>query len=175
MFIRQAIEADAAAIHAVHTAAFRDQNPAGTAEIPEARLVGELRADGDLIPALSLVAERDGEVIGHACSSAARVAEDTGAAVGFGPLGVLPELQRSGAGSALVHATLGAANALGFAAVVLLGDPKYYSRFGFVLASTLGITPPVPDWAPHFQARALTAYTPSIHGPFRYSPAFERL
>ena len=94
MFIRQATDADTAAIHALHTAAFRRHNAAGTAEIPEARLVGELRADGDLIPALSLVAERGGEVIGHACSSPGRVAGNAGAAVGFGPLGVLPEFQR---------------------------------------------------------------------------------
>ncbi|MDT8911588.1 N-acetyltransferase [Amycolatopsis sp. PS_44_ISF1] len=173
MILRRATDTDAEAIHAVHSAAFHD--PAGGGEVAEARLVDELRADADLIPALSLVAERDGVVVGHACCSPGRLGEDQASTVGFGPLGVLPEFQRGGVGSALVHATLAAADALGFAAVVLLGAPDYYSRFGFVLASTLGITPPVPDWAPHFQARTLTAHHPSVRGPFRYSPAFDRL
>ncbi|WP_033293854.1 GNAT family N-acetyltransferase [Amycolatopsis jejuensis] len=175
MLIRQSGTDDAPAIHAVHTAAFRVHNPEVTGEIPEARLVNGLHADGDLIPALSLVAVQDGQVIGHACASPAHLENDRTSAVGFGPLGVLPDHQRSGAGSALVHATVGAANALGYALVVLLGDPGYYSRFGFVLADTLGITPPVPEWAPHFQALPLAGYTPENRGAFRYAAAFDRL
>ncbi|MBB4688596.1 GNAT family N-acetyltransferase [Amycolatopsis jiangsuensis] len=175
MLIRQATADDAPMIHVLHNAAFAPHNPGVTGEMPEARLVEGLRGDGDLIPALSLVAVRDGEVIGHACASPARLGDDPASAVGFGPLGVLPAHQRSGAGSALVHATVGAANALGRSLVVLLGSPAYYARFGFVLAETLGITPPVADWAPHFQALPLAAYTPGDRGAFRYAPAFDRL
>ncbi|GAA3572664.1 N-acetyltransferase [Amycolatopsis ultiminotia] len=175
MLIRQADDADAPAIHALHTAAFRPHNPDVSGELPEARLVDELRGDGDLIPALSLVAVRAGQIVGHSCASPARLGDDPESAIGFGPLGVLPDRQRSGVGSALVHATVGAANALGKSLVVLLGNPAYYSRFGFVLAGTLGITPPVPDWAPHFQALPLAAYTQRNRGEFRYSPAFDRL
>jgi putative acetyltransferase len=150
-------------------------NPGVTGEMPEAKLVGGLQADGDLLPELSLVAVREGRVIGHACSSPGRIGDDAKSAIGFGPLGVLPEYQRTGAGSALMHATVGAANALGLSLVVLLGSPEYYSRFGFVLAGTLGITPPVAEWAPHFQALPLGAYRPENRGEFRYAPAFDRL
>lgn len=175
MQIRQSAAADASAIHAVHTAAFRARNPGVTGEMPEAKLVTELIADGDLLPALSFVALLDGEVIGHSCCSPSRLGEDPESALGFGPLGVLPDQQRGGAGSALVHATIGAANALGYGLIVLLGDPGYYSRFGFVLAEKLGITPPVAEWAPHFQALPLAAYHPENRGPFRYAAAFDRL
>lgn len=175
MQIRQSTAADAPAIHAVHTAAFRVHNPNVTGEMPEAKLVTELTADGDLLPALSLVAVRDGEVIGHACSSPGRLGDDPNSAIGFGPLGVHPDRHRGGAGSALVHATIGAANALGYRLIVLLGDPGYYSRFGFVMAEKLGVTPPVPEWAPHFQALPLAAYTPENRGAFRYAAAFDRL
>ncbi|WP_406638037.1 GNAT family N-acetyltransferase [Amycolatopsis sp. WGS_07] len=175
MQIRQSTADDAPAIHAVHTAAFRPHNPNVTGEIPEAKLVTELTADGDLLPALSFVAVQDGEIIGHACSSPGRLGDDPNAAIGFGPLGVHPDHQRSGSGSALVHATIGAANALGYGLIVLLGDPGYYSRFGFVLAETLDITPPVPEWTPHFQALRLAAYDPVNRGAFRYAAAFDRL
>ncbi|MEW2501541.1 GNAT family N-acetyltransferase [Amycolatopsis sp. CA-161197] len=172
MLIRRAVRADETAIRAVHTAAFAQP---GLTTVPEALLVDGLRADGDLIPELSLVAERDGQVVGHVCSSPAKLGQDHRSAVGLGPLGVLPEFHRGGVGSALVHTTLGAADALGFGLVVLLGDPGYYGRFGFVLAEQLGITPPVPEWARHFQARALTAHQPENRGAFSYAPAFERL
>ncbi|MGW7539426.1 GNAT family N-acetyltransferase [Amycolatopsis sp. NPDC054798] len=175
MQIRQSTADDAPTIHALHTAAFRVHNPDVTGEMPEAKLVTELTADGDLLPALSLVAVRDGEVIGHACSSPGRIGDDPNSAIGFGPLGVHPGQQRSGAGSALVHATIGAANALGYGLIILLGDPGYYSRFGFVLAETLDITPPVPEWAQYFQALPLAAYDRAIRGAFRYAAAFDRL
>jgi putative acetyltransferase len=165
MLIRRELTADREAVHAVHTAAFQRS--------AEARLVDDLRTDGDL--ALSFVAWRGTELIGHVCCSPARVGDDPRVALGLGPLGVLPAHQRTGAGSALVHSVLAAADVLGYGLIVLLGNPAYYSRFGFVLASTLAITPPDPAWAPHFQARTLTAYTAAQAGAFRYAPAFERL
>ena len=73
-----------------------------------------------------------------------------------------------------MHGVLAAADALGAPEVVLLGSPGYYSRFGFVLAAPLGITPPEPGWTPHFQMRRLTAWD-GASGAFRYAAAFERL
>ncbi|KDN23345.1 GNAT family N-acetyltransferase [Amycolatopsis rifamycinica] len=172
MLIRRETAADRAAIHAVHSEAFRREPGITPAEAP---LVDELRAEGDLIDALSLVAVRDGAVVGHVCCSRARVGDDTTAAVGLGPLGVLPAHQKSGVGSALVHAVVGAADALGYGLVVLLGNPAYYSRFGFVTASDLSITAPDPQWGPHFQARTLAAYEPTQAGAFEYAPAFSRI
>ncbi|MFI5587934.1 GNAT family N-acetyltransferase [Amycolatopsis sp. NPDC051758] len=172
MLIRRETPADQAVIHSVHSAAFRREPGVTPVEAP---LVDELRADGDLVDALSLVAVRDGEIAGHVCCSRARVGDDTTSAVGLGPLGVLPAHQAAGVGSALVHAVLGAADALGYGLVVLLGSPDYYARFGFVTASTLLITAPDPAWGKHFQARTLTGYKPTQAGAFEYAPAFSRI
>jgi putative acetyltransferase len=175
MFVRRETPEDRAAVHTVHSAAFRREPGVTPVEAP---LVDELRADGDLIGALSFVAVRDGEVVGHVCCSAARLGGGTGGtggAVGLGPLGVLPAHHGDGVGSALVHTVLGAADALGHGVVVLLGDPRYYARFGFVLAAELGITPPEPRWAEHFQARPLAGYASTQTGAFTYAPAFSRL
>ncbi|MGM1060451.1 GNAT family N-acetyltransferase [Saccharothrix sp. Mg75] len=167
MLIRRETAADTDAVRAVTEAAFAAR-PGG-----EAWLVGALREDAGWIPALSLVAEVDGEVVGHVVCTRATVGDAP--ALGLGPLGVRPDHQRAGVGTALVHTALGVAEGLGEPVVVLLGDPAYYSRFGFRPAADLGITPPVPEWAPHFQVRALTAWTPSLRGPFRYAEPFDRL
>ncbi|WP_329055510.1 N-acetyltransferase [Amycolatopsis sp. NBC_01488] len=172
MLIRRETPADRTAIHAIHRDDFRREPGVTPVEAP---LVDELRADGDLLDALSLVAVRDGEVVGHVCCSRARVGEDTTSAVGLGPLGVLPGHQATGVGSALVHAVLGAADALGYGLVVLLGNPAYYARFGFVTASTLSIAAPDPAWGKNFQARTLTGYQPTQAGAFEYAPAFSRI
>src|SRR5262245_42688095 len=109
MLIRRETTADRSAVHAIHTEAFRREPGVVPVEAP---LVDELRADGDLVDALCLVAVRDGELVGHVCCSRARVGEDTTAAVGLGPIGVLEAHQAGGVGSALMHAVLGAADAL---------------------------------------------------------------
>jgi putative acetyltransferase len=95
--------------------------------------------------------------------------------LGLGPLGVAPEHQRGGIGQALVHAVLGAADALDEAIVVLWGHPTYYPRFGFRPASEYGINPAGGTGSEAFQARTLTAYRPEIRGAFRYSAAFDNL
>lgn len=177
MLIRRELPSDADAIRAVHLAAFAkpatDDAPAREGTL-EADLVDDLRADGDLVGECCLVAEVDGAVAGHVAISRAFVA-DQPVLVALGPLGVLPEVQRVGIGSALVHATLGAADALGEPAVVLLGHPTYYPRFGFGPAVDHGITPP-QDWGPqYFLLRRLHAWGDGLSGPFRYAPAFERL
>ncbi|PSL58332.1 putative acetyltransferase [Saccharothrix carnea] len=167
MLIRRENAADVQAIHDVTEAAFAAR-PGG-----EARLVGELRADPGWIPALSLVAELDGATVGHVVCTRGSVGDFP--ALGLGPLSVLPSHQRSGVGKALMHAVLGAADALDEPLVILLGDPAYYSRFGFVPASTYDITPPDPTWTPYFQARTLTTYTPALTGPFTYATPFTTL
>ena len=59
--------------------------------------------------------------------------------------------------------------------VVLLGDPGYYGRFGFVAGTSIGITPPEPAWGRHFQARPLHAWRPDLAGAFRYAAPFDEL
>lgn len=139
----------------------------------EATLVGWLREDEGWIPELSLVAEVDGDVVGHVVCSRGRL-DDT-PALGLGPVSVLPGRQGGGIGSALMHGVLAAADARHEPVVVLLGDPAFYGRFGFVPAASLGITPPEPAWGDHFQARPLTAYDAQLRGTFRYAAPFDRL
>ena len=164
---------DVDAIREVHAAAFAAQAPAGAVPV-EAGLVDALRADPGWLPALSLVAcDPGGAVVGHVTCTRATVAGRP--ALGLGPLGVAPAAQRTGVGSALMHAVLGAADALDEPLVALLGHTAYYPRFGFVPAADLGIEAPDPTWGAHFQARPLTAHTPSLRGPFRYATPFTTL
>ena len=100
---------------------------------------------------------------------------DSGPVLAVGPLSVHPDHQGRGVGLALMHTLLGAADALDEPLVVLLGDPRYYSRFGFRLAEEYGIMPPVPEWRPHFQVRTLTAFTPELRGQFTYAEPFDRV
>jgi len=193
VLIRREGETDAEAIRAVTAAAFArpgalgqapsaqgppGQAPPGQAPLgqapPEVRLVDELRASGAWIPALSLVAiGPGGDVTGHVLCTRGYVADVP--VLALGPLGVRPDRQRAGVGSALMHAVLGAGDALGEPLVALLGDPGYYARFGFRLGREYQITPPVASWQPHFQVRLLTAYRPSARGMFRYAEPFDRL
>ena len=76
--------------------------------------------------------------------------------------------------AALMHAILGAADALGEPLVALLGDPGYYCRFGFELSTAYQITPPQPEWQPHFQVRVLSEYQPRLRGMFTYPEPFDR-
>ena len=121
--IRPAEPRDAAAVRAVHRDAF--PTPA------EADLVERLEEEGDAV--VSLVAERQGEVVGHILLSRMRVAGDGRAfrALGLGPLAVLPPFQRCGIGSDLIRGALAIAAATGEELVFVLGEPEYYERFGF--------------------------------------------
>ncbi|MCT2588041.1 N-acetyltransferase [Actinophytocola sp. S1-96] len=114
-----------------------------------------------------------GGVVGHVVCTRAMVGGVP--VLGLGPLGVLPEWQRAGVGSALMHAVLGAADALDEPVVVLLGHTGYYPRFGFRPAVELGIVPPVAEWVAHFQARPLSAYRSAIRGDFTYAAPFRDL
>jgi putative acetyltransferase len=173
MLIRRETPADAGSIRAVITAAFTLPGPPGAAP-PEATLVDELRAGPAWLPPLSLVAcAPGGDIVGHVLCTRGQL--DGQPALGLAPLSVHPGHQRRGVGSALMHAVLGAADALGEPLAALLGDPAYYARFGFVPARDYRIRPPVPGWEPHFQVRALTAYQDSLSGTFRYPGAFDRV
>jgi putative acetyltransferase len=173
MLIRRERPSDMDTIRKIHTAAFAKAAPPGRTPV-EAGLVDALRESGDWLSPLSLVAEWPaGEVVGHVVCSRAHVGEEP--ALGLGPLGVRTDVQRQGVGHALMHAVLAAADALDETVAVLLGHTDYYPRFGFRPAAEYGITPPVPEWGPHFQARTLTAYRPSITGEFAYAAPFNAL
>ena len=137
-------------------------------------LVDQLRDGPAWLPPLSLVAiGTGGTVIGHVLATRGHVGPMP--ALGLGPLGVHPDHQRRGVGSALMHAVLAAADALDEPLVALLGDPAYYTRFGFWPSADYHIMPPVAHWQPHFQVRPLTAYDPVLRGTFTYAEPFGRL
>jgi putative acetyltransferase len=172
MLVQRETSAHIAAIRTVTAAAFaRPGEPDRTCA--EATLVDDLRAGDAWLPMLSLVAIDSTGVVGHVLASRARV--DSAPVLAVGPLSVHPGHQGRGVGQALMHALLGAADALDEPIAVLLGDPRYYSRFGFRLAEEYGIAPPVPEWRQHLQARTLTAFTPTLRGRFRYAEPFDRM
>ena len=166
--IRAETPADHARVFAVQRAAFGQDD--------EAELVVALRAEAH--PQLSLVAELDGRVVGHAFFSpvSARPPDLLPPACGFAPLGVHPDQQARGVGSALVRAGLAGCAELGWQAVFLVGNPAYYGRFGFVPASRFGLRYGVEALEPAFQARELRpGALRACRGRVRYHPAFERL
>jgi putative acetyltransferase len=129
--IRQERAQDRAAVRAINESAFGG--------VEAANLVDALRAAGAVT--LSLVAEAGGTPVGHLLSSTVSIAAPScpGEAVALAPMAVLPERQGRGIGSQLVRAGLAALKAAGVGAVVVLGHPKYYPRFGFVPASRFGL------------------------------------
>lgn len=168
MIVRAELPRDREAVAAVHAAAFATEDGSKPVEVG---LVERLRADGDVLAGLTLVVEDDGAVVGHVVCSRGFVEDRP--TVALGPIGVLPAKQRQDVGTTLMAAVLAAANAFDEQAVFLLGDPGYYGRFGFVLASAVGVRPPVAEWVEHFQVRRLDAWDGSLHGTFRYPDAFE--
>jgi putative acetyltransferase len=164
--IRPESQSDIVAIHAVEVAAF-----GGGAE---ATLVDALRDSGDDF--VSLVASVNDEIVGHICFSRVAI-EGTSSAGRFSalaPLAVVPAHQRRGLGSMLVRTGLDACRQRGVDAVFVVGDPAYYSRFGFVAASSVGVKCEfeVPDDA--FRMIELRAGSVSA-GVLRYPAAFHAL
>ncbi len=124
----------------------------------EARLAVALRAaDADT---LELVAELDGRIVGVAMFSPALANLADGRDVpglGLGPVAVLPDYQNRGIGGALIEAGLDYVRTLGPSYCIVLGDPDFYSRFGFEPAPPYGFEMPGPLKAGWLQVRDLKA------------------
>jgi putative acetyltransferase len=119
-------------------------------------IVNALRKSEHL--SVSLVADDDGVIIGHAAASPVTVSDGATGWYGLGPVSVVPERQRQGVGSRLVVQALTTLRSLGAAGCVVLGEPGYYSRFGFHLKHTL-VLPDVPSG--YFQAVSFGGALPS--------------
>ena len=146
----------------------------------EARLVELLRTSPAYIPDLALVAEVDGTVVGHILFTVVAVedrpAGETTPALALAPMAVAPAHQRTGIGTALARAGLERAETRLEAAVIVLGHPDYYPRFGFRRASAFGIVPPWPDIPDEaFLVLPLPAYTGRCRGVVVYPPAFDEV
>lgn len=172
MLIRQEEAGDELSIGEIHAEAFRSiGNP--EAIPPEVGLIDELRASSAWIPTLSLVAVEDQQIVGHVVCTRAHVEDEP--VLGLGPIGVRVARQNRGIGMGLMRAVIGAADELDEPLIGLLGSTTYYSRFGFVPSSDMGIQSPDPRWGDHFQTLRLAAYRSSITGPFTYADPFELL
>jgi putative acetyltransferase len=129
--VREERPADIEAIRAVNLQAFGQSG--------EGLLVDALRSNDGVL--LSLVATRNGDVLGHILFSPVTVRSGreqiTGA--GLGPMSVLPGHQRQGIGGKLVEAGKQKLHGLGLPFIVVLGHPEYYPRFGFEPASRYAI------------------------------------
>ena len=165
MPIRTEKEKDRAAVRAVNESAFETS--------AEAELVDRLRTQAR--PHISLVADHGGTIVGHIMLTPVVLPGHTELKImGLAPMAVSPENQSKGIGSELVRAGLEECKKLGFAAVVVLGHPKYYPRFGFTPASRVGIgcEYEAPDEA--FMALEIQpGYLGRASGTVKYHPAFE--
>jgi putative acetyltransferase len=142
--IRPEAPSDEDAISTVITAAFRHAEHSGG---NEAEIVAALRSTESL--AVSLVATLDDSIVGHIAFSTVLIDGMDEGWFGLAPVAVLPEHHRKGIGSALVEAGLAHLRSVGASGCVVLGDPSYYARFGFVVDSALRLEGVPPEY---FQA-----------------------
>jgi putative acetyltransferase len=127
LLIRKETPEDIDAINEITIAAF---NTLEISEHTEQFVVKALRNAGVLI--LSMVAELDGEVVGHIAFSPITISDGTPDWYGVGPLTVKPEIQRTGVGSALMWEGLAQMHAMRAKGCCLVGHPEYYRKFGFI-------------------------------------------
>jgi putative acetyltransferase len=135
-------------------------------------LVDLLRAAGRL--SVSLVAETGGVVIGNIAFSPVTVASDVCGA-GLAPLAVVESHRRQGVAAELARAGLEACRAAGFGWVVVLGEPTYYSRFGFRAASEFGLYDEYGGGSAFQCVELIPGAMPAEAGLVRYAPEFASL
>jgi putative acetyltransferase len=144
LVVRPVTPKDFAAIHAVEAAAFRQEH--------EALIVEAVRTQGAAL--VELVAEEEGEIVGHVLFSR-MTTEPLTRVAGLGPVAVDPKAQGRGVGAALCRAGIETLRAMGADAVVVLGHPTYYPRFGFSAEAAQLIASPYAG-RPSFMALQLT-------------------
>lgn len=142
----------------------------------EAKLIAGIRESENFIPELSLLAEKDGEIIGHILFSIVYIETLEGEipTLALAPMAVIPEFQNQGIGSLLVREGLKKCQELGYKHVTVLGHPNFYPKFGFVPSVSKEIHAPfkVPEevfMVIELEKDSLT----KIHGKVKYPPAFD--
>ena len=164
--IRAASDADLTAICGVQEHAFGGPQ--------EARLVAMLHQAGKAV--ISLVAVRDGILVGSIVFSRVSIggAPKELQALGLAPMAVLPELQRTGIGSELMDEGLKQCASAGYDAVVVLGDPRFYSRFGFSRASDYGLENEYGAQEEFMVAEPRAGALVGVEGLMQYAPEFRQ-
>lgn len=165
MQIRPERPADRDAVHRVEREAFGQPNEADLARI----------LHDTVTPVVSLVAEDAGSICGHVIVSPVTLSDAPTAPPlgGLGPIGVLPDRQGQGIGGALVEAALASCRELGWEAVFLVGDPRYYVRFGLQFAAPMGFRYGHEQFDPVLQVVELRRGTlEGLSGLVQFHPAF---
>jgi len=159
--LRNETPADIPGIHQIHVLAFGGRTG-------EAVLVDDLRSEGESV--ISMVAVVDGKIAGHILFSRL---DASAPSLSLAPLAVHPDFQRQGIGSALIAAGLDSARQTGWSWVFVLGNPNYYTRFGFDLDVARSFS--CPYSGNHFMAIHLGNGPADGSGPLTYPKAFKKL
>lgn len=150
--VRPEVPSDIGDIEALTVAAFLN---APHTSHTEHLIVNALRGSGNLM--ISLIAEVDGKIVGHLAVSPISISDGSQGWYGLGPISVMPDYQRVGIGSQLMRQALATLRELGVSGCVVLGEPEYYSRFGFKAEPSL-VLPDVPP--EYFHAISFDAPVP---------------
>ena len=136
--VRPETAEDIRAIDVVHISAFGGE--------AEAQLVSALRESATYNRELSLVAELGGRIVGHVLLTRVPLRKDGAEknVLALGPMSVVPSQSHRGIGSELINASISLAKDKGYGAIVVLGHPEYYKRFGFVPARDLQVSCNLP-------------------------------
>lgn len=144
----------------------------------EGKLVNTLRNTDNYISELSIIAENEGQVIGHILFYPVQIhnGDDRHTSLELAPMSVLPEFQKKSIGKLLVIYALQVAKDLGHKSVMVLGHPSYYPRFGFETASKWKIKSPFPAPDEAFMAIELERGSlDKVSGTVEFPEAFDGL
>ncbi|MEW6472178.1 MAG: N-acetyltransferase [Actinomycetota bacterium] len=157
MTVRSSLAGDREAILAVVRDAFATGGRDGQEEVDIVEMTWSLGAGA---AGLELVAVDGGQVVGHVLAAYGHL--DGREVVGVAPVSVVTARQGEGIGTALMTELIRRADEAGLPLLVVLGEPAYYSRFGFEPSGPLGLSyPPAGANSPYFQVRRLTGYEPA--------------
>lgn len=168
-FIRTEIKADIEQIHAIHHEAF--------GRAAEGDLVNALRPTNYFSTDLSLVATMGDELVGHILFTRIVIKDGnrTYPALALAPVAVKPGFQKQGIGTELITEGLRRAKYAGHKAVIVLGNPNFYTRFGFEPAISYDIIPPAGMSEDAFLVANLGSETLHTKGQVYYPLVFNEL
>lgn len=158
----------AAEIAELVRAAFAQRYGSGDGEVA---LIAALGADGDVV--VEMAALEEGEIIGHILFSRMTAEPPACRIAALAPVAVRTDRQNQGIGDALIRAGLAACEEQGIGAVIVLGDPPYYQRFGFDPALAAPLASPYAG--PHLQALEFRAGALQGVRSVAHAPAFARM
>ncbi len=167
MHIRQETKADYQEVYALIQSAFQT---VAHSDKTEQDLVAALRDGPAFIKELSLVAEKDGKLVGYILFTKIKIGNQTELALA--PLAVLPDYQKKGIGTALIKQGHAIAKMLGYHCAVVLGSPHYYPRAGYRPANGYGIFAPFDVPPENFMVCAFDPSASLPSGVVQYAPEF---